>query len=479
MPVLRDRCRVWSGTRSRSWRSARSSLRLALVVFLHAATGATAPAVPHPSVATSPESAPRIDVQRITLPNGLRVVLAPDRTTPTVTIDMLYDVGGRNEERGRSGLARLLEHLMFQGSKNVPQGAHAELVAARGGTTGAAASDDGTHYATTLPSSELALGLWLEADRMKWLDVSRVNVERQRAVVEEAYRMRLRDVPYAAAAVRLQSLVYRGYWPYEHSAVGSPRDLAGARLDWARGFHDAYYAPDNAVLAIAGDVDPTETVALVKRYFGDARREATRPAFTPPPLPAQTEERTAVVVDDHAELAALLEGWAVPKAGDKDHDALILAAMILADGESSRLHRALVRERALAARVSASTSGRRGPDTFELTVHVASGTSVPLVKKLVEAQLAELARSGPTDDELLKVRRRFRTKLLFGLQSNRARAQAIAEREAFQGDAALVNDELERFLSLGKGDIQRAVGAYLTTSRRNVVEVRPGTEARR
>lgn len=477
MPLHRDRCRARSGTRRPPWRLPRLSPWLACVAFLHATTTAATP----PSTAPAPQQpALGLDIQRLTLPNGLRVVLLPDHTSPTVAIDVAYDVGGRNEERGRAGFARLVEHMMFQGSKNVPRGGHRELVAARGGVANGTAREDRTDYVEMLPSSELALGLWLEADRMTSLDVSPTNFESQRAVVEEEHRAQVQSAAYVPASIRLQSLVYRGYWPYEHSAIGTARDLAGARLSWVRAFYEAYYAPDNAVLAIAGDIDPAETLDLVKRYFGDVRRGAPRPVFAPPPLPVQTEERAAVVVDEHAELPALLEGWAIPKTGDKDNDALILASMLLADGESSRLRRVLVRERAVAVGVAATTDGFRGPDMFEVVVHLASGASLPLVKTLVETQIAELARLGPTDEELLKVRRRFRAKFLLGLESNVARARAMAEHAMYRGDDARLDEALERLMTIGKADIQRAVGTYLTAPRRSVVEVRPASgEGRR
>src|SRR4051812_12030184 len=270
------------------------------------------------------------DVKRKKLENGLRVVMLVDHTSPTVAVDVVYDVGGRNEERGRTGFAHLFEHMMFQGSRNVPRGDHFKLVTSHGGQLNGTTSSDRTNYFEMLPSSELALGLWLEADRMKSLDISQKNFENQRSVVKEEYRMRVENAAYVPASLRLEELTFQGYWPYEHPSIGTMRDLDAAQLDWVRSFHDAYYAPNNAVLSIAGDFDEEEAMTLVRRYFGDARPHPNVPPYAPPPLP-ESSPHHAVVEDSHARLAALMEGFVIPPSDQPDHYALDLAAMLLGD----------------------------------------------------------------------------------------------------------------------------------------------------
>jgi zinc protease len=415
----------------------------------------------------------QFDVKRAKLDNGLRVVMLVDHTSPTVAVDVVYDVGGRNEERGRSGFAHLFEHMMFQGSKNVPRGEHFRLVTSHGGMLNGTTSEDRTNYFEMLPASELALGLWLEADRMKSLDVSQKNFENQRAVVKEEYRMRVENAAYVPAAIRLQELVYQGYWPYEHSAIGTMRDLDAAELGWVRAFHGAHYAPNNAVLSIAGDFDEGQALLLVKRYFGDARRHAV-PELKAATLPEQTQPRSVVVEDTHAKLPALFIGWTIPPSHEPDHYALVLAAMLLGEGESSRLHRALVRERSLAVEAEAQTDGYRGPDTFSVIVKLASGAKAEQALRLVETQIGDVARLGPGDDDMKKLKNRIRARFLLGLQSNFSRAQRLAEMELYRGDASLLNKELDRYLAVTKDDIKRVTAKYLTTTRRNVVEVKPG-----
>jgi predicted Zn-dependent peptidase len=399
--------------------------------------------------------------------------MSVDPTSPTIAVDVVYDVGARNEERGHSGFAHLFEHMMFQGSANVPRSVHFQLVTSHGGTLNGTTSSDRTNYFEMMPRSELPLALWLEADRMKSLDVSQKNFENQRSVVKEEYRMRVENAAYVPASLRLEELIFQGYWPYEHPSIGSMRDLDAAQLEWVRAFHDAYYGPNNAVLSIAGDFDPDETEALVKKFFGDAKPIAKIPGYEPGLFPPQAAPRDAIVEDAHAELPALLYGWQIPPTKDPDHYALEMAADLLADGESSRLERLLVRERSVAASVEAETNRNRGPDAFEITVKLAGGAPLANVARFVDEQIALLAKTPPTEAEMTKLRNRAQAHYLLGLQSNFARAQKLAEFELFRGDANLVNLELGRYLSVTADDIRRVVKKYLTRAGRSSVEVKP------
>jgi predicted Zn-dependent peptidase len=443
-----------------------------------ASLAAGAPAAQGSVTATATTSAPaprlRFDVKRATLGNGLRVVMLVDHTSPTVAVEVVYDVGARNEERGRTGFAHLFEHMMFEGSRNVARGEHVDLVTGHGGQLDAATSADRTSYFEVLPSSELALGLWLEADRMKSLDVSQSNLDDQRSVVGEEHRLRVAEAAYAPASLRLQELAFAGYWPYEHPSLGATRDLDAAQLAWVRAFHDAYYAPNNAVLALAGDLDEAEALALARRHFGDARAQPSVPRLPAGAVPEQRAPRSAVLEDVRAEHPAVLSGWVIPPSHEADHYALELAAMLLGDGETSRLHRALVRERGIAIEASASTRGHRGPDLFAVEVKVASSARLAETARVVEQQLADLGRVGPSDEEMRKLKNRARARLLLGLQSNLARASRLAELELFRGDASLLDGELDRYLAVTRDDIKRVTSTYLTVARRSVVEVRPG-----
>ena len=440
--------------------------RVLAAAFLFVIAG-TAHAAPEPATL-------QLDVHRTRLDNGLRVVMLVDHTTPTIAVDVVYDVGARNEERGRSGFAYLLEHLMFQGSRNVPRGDHVRLVTSRGGRTDATTSADRTSFFESLPASELALGLWLEADRMRSLDVSASSFENQRGVVKEERRKGIENAVFGPASVRLDELVFQGFWPYEHPAVGRVTDLDAAQLGWVRSFHDSYYAPNNAVLAVTGDFDEAECLALVKRYFGEIPQKPNVPAFVAPPLPEQSAPRASVLEDAHAKLPAFFEGWVVPGEGEPDHYVLELVALLLADGDSSRLSQRLVHDRAVASSVESLLDGRRGHDAFQITVKLASGATLAEVEKLTGAELADLARIGPTEEEMKKLKNRMRARFLFGLSSNLARAELLAGLELERGDASVANGELARYLAVTKDDLKRVVARYLTAARRSLVEVKAG-----
>jgi zinc protease len=425
------------------------------------------------AVAPSPSPTLKLDVRKVTLENGLRVVLSVDHTSPTIAVDVIYDVGGRNEERGHSGFAHLFEHMMFQGSANVPRGQHFQLVNGHGGQLNGSTSGDRTNYFEMMPRSELPLALWLEADRMRSLDISEKNFENQRAVVKEEYRMRVENAAYVPASIRLEELIFQGYWPYEHPAIGNMADLDAAQLAWVRAFHDAYYGPNNAVLSVAGDFDPVEAEGLVRSFFGNIPRIASVPKYDPGPVPERTTPRDVIVEDLHAELPAVLYGWLIPPTSDPDHYALEMAANLLTDGESSRLYLLLVRERSVATEVEASTNRDRGPDAFELTVKLAGGATIVNVAHLVDEQLALLARTAPSEAEMSKLRNRAQAHFLLGLQSNLEKAEQLAEFELYRGDADLLNLELGRYLSVSAEDIRRVVRKYLTRASRVSVEVKP------
>jgi predicted Zn-dependent peptidase len=419
----------------------------------------------------------RLSIQRVTLDNGLRVVLNVDRSSPTVAVAVTYDVGSRDEVPGRSGFAHLFEHMMFQGSRNVGKGDHFTLISARGGTLNGTTSVSRTNYYEMLPANELALGLWLEADRMKWLEVTPENFENQRAVVQEEYRMRVENAAYRQAMIRLGELVYKDYWPYGHPTIGSMRDLNQAKFDWVKAFHEQHYAPNNAVLTVAGDFDADQAMELIRNYFGDSKPQKRSTDFQPGTVPEQTAERREVMIDPHAKTPGLFWGWVIADTRSRDHYALELAAMVLADGESSRLHQLFVRDRALARDVSAWTSDHPGPDDLTLMVLFTEKADLKTVEQLLGTELDKLAKKGPDPNELSKSKNRLRTHFIFALQSNLERAIRLGEFESYYGDARLLTRELEQYLAITPDDVKRTVAKYLTPTRRTAIVVEPAKGA--
>ncbi|MDC0679207.1 M16 family metallopeptidase [Sorangium atrum] len=426
------------------------------------------------SAAAAPAEAPldlALPVERVTLKNGLRVVLSPDESSPTVAVAVTYDVGSRDEPSGRSGVARLVMDVMAGSSRSLPAGEPQRLVAERGGELHAEADVDRTTYTAVAPANELALALWLEADRMKAPAPSAEGFEAQRRDAIERRGATL-GAAHGQGAIRLSELVFQGYWPHEHPALGEANDLAGAELSWVRDFHVAHYGPNTAVLVIAGGFEAGAAMALVHEYFDGIPAVSAAP-FKDVPFPEQTSQRTGVVRDSAARAPSILYGWAAPPPEHPDHHALALAASLLGRGESSRLQALLVGNRAVARSVQVAIDGHRGPDLFSIDVRLAEDAQVGDVEKLIEGEIRALSTAGPSQAELTRARRLLQSAFVSGLADASARARALGEHELLFGDAAHLNGELARYFAVTREDVQRVAREHLGPTRRTIVETYP------
>ena len=415
-------------------------------------------------------------IERATLDNGLRVVINADHTVPTVAIAVYYDVGSRNEVRGRSGFAHLFEHLMFEGSANVARNEHFTYIAARGGDANATTSDDRTNYFETLPSNELALGLWLEADRMASLEITEEAFANQRTTVLQERQQNYESQPYALSFLRANELAYGDYFPYAHSTIGDVNDVVHSPLAWVQDFWLHHYAPNNAVLVLAGDVEPAEALAAVHQYFDRIPRRDVVP-YTPGDMAPQTAERHETMLDPLADLPAFHEEWHIPPNREADHYALEMLCAALGDGDSSRLYRSLVHEGEILSEIGVGTDDRRGPDLFSIFGLVQEGHTAEEARTQIDAAIADIAAHGIPDREMERVRNRIRAYFVVSVQSNLMRAEHLAEYELYYGDAALLRTELDRYLAVTSADIARVAGQYFTPSNRTILDVTPPPES--
>jgi zinc protease len=437
----------------------------------HRATGHTAAA---PSTAAA-DALSALALERATLDNGLRIVVNADHTVPTVAIAVYYDVGSRNEVRGRSGFAHLFEHLMFEGSANVARNEHFTYIAARGGDANATTSDDRTNYFETLPSNELALGLWLEADRMASLDITEEAFANQRTTVLQERQQNYESQPYALSFLRANELAYGDYWPYAHSTIGDVQDVVHSPLEAVQDFWQHHYAPNNAVLVIAGDVEPAEALAAARQYFGAIPRREVVP-YAPGEMAPQTAERHETMLDPLADLPAFHVEWHIPANREPDHYALELLTAVLGDGDSSRLYRSLVHEQEILSEIGVGTDDRRGPDLFSVFGLVQEGHTAEEARTAIYAAIADVAAHGVPDREMERVRNRIRAYFVVNVQSNLMRAERLAEYELYYGDASLLRTELDRYLAVTPADIARVAGQYFTETNRTVLDVVPPPE---
>jgi zinc protease len=413
-----------------------------------------------------------VSIQRRTLPNGLRVVLVPEPSAPTVAVAVTYGVGSRHEPAGKSGFAHLFEHMMFEGSEHVKKGQHFSLISERGGSLNGTTDADRTNYYEVLPAGELELALWLESDRMRALDVSSENFENQRSVVKEEYRMRYQNVPYMMGALHLGELVFANFAPYANPTIGKMEDLDRAELAWARDFYQHHYAPNNAVLTIAGSFDADQALDLVERYFGTIPTRAVEPIALPTTMPEAKPARETLT-DANAKTPAVFYSWLIPPSHSADHYALELVAMLLGDGDSARLYQELVRNRAVALEARASTRDFAGPDQFTVQAVLGDRSELAKVEALLDSELEKVRKHRPSASELTRLKRRLRSSFVFGLESSLSRAMELGEYELLWGDARGIAHELSHYEAVTAKQMQDVAARYLGPERRVVLEVSP------
>jgi predicted Zn-dependent peptidase len=414
-----------------------------------------------------------------TLPNGLEVVLAPDRSVPVVAVDVWYHVGAANEREGRTGFAHLFEHMMFQGSANVAKGEHMQLVERAGGNMNGTTGSDRTNYFQTLPAHQLPLGLWLEADRMRSLAVTQENLDNQREVVKEERRMRVDNAPYGVSirsAISTVPYSAEGCFAYGHEGIGSMEDLDAARLEDVQNFFRTYYAPNNATLTIVGDFDDAEARRLVERHFGSIPAGPAIPQVEcPDPFSHLPVRKT--FEDTNANLPAIFLTFGLPSAREPDVPALRLLAAILADGESSRLNQKLVREEQAAVQVLNFADFRRGPGVLVVGAISNQGVEAARLEELLEEEFSRVRETGVTAEELEKVKNQYRSRSIRALQTALGTAEALQEANFLYGEPSALRSEMERTLAVTLEDVQRVARQYLNPQNRSVVVTEPTTAA--
>ncbi|MEX2530064.1 MAG: pitrilysin family protein [Gemmatimonadota bacterium] len=420
-----------------------------------------------------------IRTERHVLANGLTVVLAPDRAVPVVAINLWYGVGSRNEREGRTGFAHLFEHMMFQGSAHVPKGRHFELVEAAGGSLNASTWFDRTNYFETLPSHHLDLALWLESDRMGWLlpAMTEEKLENQRDVVRNERRQRYDNQPYGDWDERIQELVYPEDHPYRHTVIGSMEDIGAASLQDVREFFETFYLPGNAVLTLAGDIDPIDALARVERYFG----EIPGSDADPPPIPGRHDPGPVIggttrdTVRSRVPLPRIYMAFRIPPVTDPAFYTADVATSVLSDGRASRLYRRLVREQELAKDVAAFAfplaTGR------SLMIAWLNGYPESDPDELEAGLVRELeGLQDVSRDEVARAVALSETRLLRQAEQLASRADLLSMHQQLFGDAERLNGEVERLRAVTPEAVREFAATTLGSDNRAVLTYLPGEE---
>jgi predicted Zn-dependent peptidase len=410
------------------------------------------------------------------LDNGLRVVLSEDRLTPVAAVCLWYDVGSRHEQPGRTGLAHLFEHLMFQGSANVSGSGHAELVQGAGGSFNGTTSFERTNYFETMPAHQLELALWLEADRMGSLltALDQENLDNQRDVVKNERRQRYDNQPYGTAFEKLVAMAFPEGHPYHHMPIGSMADLDAASLRDCQDFFRTYYAPNNAVLSVVGDIDSAQTLTWIEKYFGSIPANHSKPqpadGTVPPLLGGEQRE----LVREDVPSRALTAAYRLPVDGTRAADAADLALTVLGAGESSRLNIRLVRRDRLAVVAGLGMMRQSGTASIGwLDVKTSGDSRIEDIEAVVAEEFARFAAEGPTEEEMVRAKAQMEREWLDRLETVGGKADELARYAVLFGDPLLATTAVRRVLDITAAEVQAVAAERLVPENRAVLHYEP------
>ena len=435
-------------------------------------TALTALALAPFSAGARDEPAPRVVLKPIKfieydLPNGLHVILHENHAAPVIASYVLYHVGSKNERPDRTGFAHFFEHLMFEGTENIPRGKIDKYISGAGGNLNASTSFDQTDYFFNLPSNQLKLALWIESERMMHAQIDETGVETQRKVVKEEKRRSYDNRPYGSLFEELAKLVFKDT-PYAWVPIGSVQYIDEAKIGEFRDFWKTYYVPNNATLAVAGDFDLETTKKLVGEYFGPIARgkDLERPKVE---LPPQTAPLAHDVLKPNTPLPATIHAWRAVSETDPDAYALELLGNILSSGRSSRLYKRLVEKEQAALQVEAF------PYLLEkagmLGVHAVGQRGIALEKldALIEEEVERVKKDGVSEEEYHKALNQQEAAFAGSFGAMSTRAKNLARYHVFHGDANLINTELDRYFAVQRGDLQRVAKKYLRKEGVNIL----------
>jgi zinc protease len=437
------------------------SLTLALLLGAPALTRAAEPVVP---------------IQKFTLDNGLRVVLSEDHSAPVVTVYITYKVGSAAEVEGRTGFAHLFEHMMFNGSKNVPEGAFGFYVDNTGGSLNGNTEPDRTNYFETVPSNFLEGMLYLEANRMASLVIDDKALDNEKGVVKEEVRQQQENQPFAKTILLDWPAAAFSSWAYSHSIYGSMEDLSGAPVQAFIDFFAQHYVPNNAVLVLAGDFEPARARALVEKYFGPLKR-GPEPSAAFPAEAEQTEAVYKEVSDPLAPIPLAIVSFDVPPPRDPDRDALELLATVLTDGASARLPKRLVDDDKLAAAVIMQAGfpiPTYGPGQLATLLIASKGIKLADLRAAYWDELGKVQKLGISAAELKRAKAKLYKQYLDGLATTLYKASQLATYEVFFGGAEKLSGDYKRFDKITAADLKRVANKYLTQARSVTFDITPG-----
>ncbi len=420
-------------------------------------------------------AAERVEFTETTLKNGLRVQLAPDSSAPVIALHIAYDVGSKDERKGLTGFAHLFEHMMFKGSEKVGDGEHFYQIFTSGGVMNGTTSPDMTNYYETLPANQLEMALFLEADRMRSLEITQEKLDNQRHAVQEERRLRIDNQPYGRAIERLGELLYDNF-AYQHSTIGSMEDLDAASVEDVGQFFKTYYAPNNAVLSLVGDFKPKEAMRLIDKYFAPIPRQPDPPRVDLKE-PAQTAERRETIMDPLARLPHAFIVYKTLPGNTPDQYALEVLGSILFGGDSSRLYQKLNKELEIVAGVGGFVDERIGTGSFRISATVRPGREVKEVEAALYEEIARIQREPIAAWELEKAKNATRYGYYSAIRGAQSRAMLLGAFTVKFDDPNLINTRMSKIEAVTAADVQRVARQYLQDTNRMVLITMPAAAA--
>ena len=421
------------------------------------------------AAAPAPPSIPPLEFRERVLGNGLRVVTLEDHSSPTVSVQVWYEVGGKNDPAGRSGFAHLFEHLMFKSTKYLKAEQFDRMTEDVGGNNNASTREDVTNFFNVVPSNHLERLLWAEAERMSNLDVSDANFKSERAVVQEEYRERVLANPYGRfyEAIAPRSFAVH---PYRRGVIGNIDELNAASLDDVRAFHATFYRPDNAILIVTGDFDQKEVDGWIDKYFAGIARPSTPIPRVTAVEPPRTQDAGYRETGPNVPLPAVAITWLGPSMRSPDAAALRVAAALLGNGESSRMNQALVYRGQIAQKASFGADLNVDPGLLVAYAIAAKGVAPATLAKALRAEIERLARTTVPAAELAKVKLQLLTQALNERQTPLGKGNALGDAIVYRGDARFVNTDLDELMAVTAADVQRVLRKYLIDARQVSIE---------
>ncbi len=415
----------------------------------------------------------RIEFVEYDLDNGLHVILHEDHSTPIVAVTVLYHVGSKNERPDRTGFAHFFEHLLFEGSENIGRGEYDKYVQQAGGTLNANTTWDRTFYYEILPSNQLELALWLESERMLHARVEEKGIETQREVVKEERRQRVDNQPYGSVIEEIFKRAFKKH-PYRWPIIGYMEHLDAAQEEDYKQFYADFYVPNNAVLSIAGDIDIEQTKEWIEKYFGSIPRgkDPYRPKVVEPPLEGEIRD----TVYDNIQLPGVFHAYRIPAQGTPDYYAVNMLAQLLSQGQSSRLHRALVEEKQLAVFTGSFPLSMEDPGLAINYSIAAVGVSPGELEAAMDEEVEKLHEELISEKEFQKLRNQVENDFISANSRVVGIAESLANYHTYFGDANLINTEIERYLAVTREDIRRVARKYFTKNNRVALTYLPKSE---